>query len=88
MGLRLGNLTLQQVELKHKFSISDEDMTLLKNKRQDDAQNIKNGMFHIFDLPQTSFHFSSEDDARKTVEILQKYGSEIKGQINFTWEAK
>ena len=85
MGLRLGNLKIKEVESKHEFTVSDEERELLESKRQDDAQNVKSGMFHIFDLPQTSFHFSSEDDAREMVGVLQKYNSDIKGQINFTW---
>lgn len=88
MGLRLGNLRIREVESKHEFTVTDEERELLESKRQDDAQTIKNGYFHIFDLPQTSFHFSSEDDAREIVEVLQKYGSDIKGQISFTWEEK
>lgn len=83
-GLRLGNLTIKDVELKHKFNVSHEDRIKLEETRQDSAQVIEEGKYHIFDLPQTSFHFRSRKDAENIVSILGKYNADIKGQIHFT----
>ncbi|WP_040985469.1 hypothetical protein [Oceanobacillus jeddahense] len=81
MGFRLGNLTIAAVEEKHKFILSDAERETLESMRQNDAQEIENGKFHVFDEPMTMFVCDSYDTRAEVIKILSKYNSDIKGQL-------
>ncbi len=81
MGFRLGNLTISAVENKHSFNLSDEERQTLEGMRQDDAQKIEEGKFHIFDEPMTMFVCDSASTRSDVIKILSKYNSDIKGQL-------
>lgn len=81
MGIRLGNLTILAVENKHSFKLSDEEREALEGMRQDDAQKIEKGKFHVFDEPTTMFVCGSMDTRADVIKILSKYNSDIKGQL-------
>lgn len=81
MGFRLGNLTILAVENKHGFNLLDEERETLESMRQDDAQEIKEGKFHVFDEPMTMFVCDSASTRSDVIKILSKYNSDIKGQL-------
>ncbi|MFD1450872.1 hypothetical protein [Oceanobacillus sojae] len=81
MGIRLGNLTIAAVEKKHNFKLLDEEREALESMRQDNAQNIEEGKFHVFDEPMTMFVCDSATTRADVIKILSKYNSDIKGQL-------
>lgn len=86
MGIRLGNLTITAVEEKHDFKLSNEERELLESMRQDDAQTIEKGQFHVFDEPMTMFVCDSAETRTDVIKILSKYNSDIKGQLGVGFE--
>ncbi|WP_368900578.1 hypothetical protein [Oceanobacillus oncorhynchi] len=86
MGLRLGNLTIATVERKHKFKLSDEERETLESMRQNNAQKIEEGKFHVFDEPMTMFVCNSAATRTDVIKILSKYNSDIKGQLGVGFE--
>lgn len=81
MGIRLGNLTIAAVEEKHKFRLLDEEREALEIMRQDNAQEIEEGKFHVFDEPMTMFVCDSATTRADVIKILSKYNSDIKGRL-------
>ncbi|MFD1385680.1 hypothetical protein ACFQ4Z_02630 [Oceanobacillus oncorhynchi subsp. oncorhynchi] len=81
MGFRLGNLTITAVEAKHGIKLLDEERETLENMRQNDAQTIEEGKFHVFDEPMTMFVCDSAETRAEVIKILSKYNSDIKGQL-------
>ena len=51
MNIMLGNLTVNQIELRTGVTFSDELKSLLDNTHQSSATNIGDGEWHCFDLP-------------------------------------
>lgn len=78
-GFMLGNLSVEEMEIKHSFTLSDEDRKVLESMRQKVA-DVKRGdnVFHIFDIPRTIVCGNMET-AQKVYDILKKY--KICGQI-------
>lgn len=75
----LGNLSVEEMERKHSFTLSDEDRQVLKSMRQMQADvNRGDNVFHIFDIPRTILCGNMET-AQKIYDILKKYT--IHGQI-------
>lgn len=82
MGILLGNLTIRDLEEKHSFTLSDDDRATLESMRQDSAQKIENGKFHIFNMPR-SIVCSDSNTCQKVYNILKEY--KIKGQVGLTY---
>lgn len=84
-GIALGNLTVKELEEKHDFTLTDEHRSTLEAMRQDNAQHIEKGKFHIFDMPRTIM-CDSMDTMQKVYDILKGY--KIKGQVSLTIQGK
>jgi len=71
MEIKLGNLTVDEIEKRCNIKLSDEDKEFLKNTRQDNAQHIEKGKWHCFDLP---FQIVTDEEmAEKLYKIFIKY---------------
>ena len=81
MVFLLGNLSVRELEEKHGFVLSDEDRQVLESMRQSNVQRIKDGQFHIFDIPRNIL-CGSYETAVKVHEILKQY--DIKGRIDIS----
>ena len=86
MGIRLGNLTIAEVERKHQFTLADDVRLELESMRQDDAQKIGEDKFHVFDLPITMFYCGSEQTRDHVVSLLIGYNSSIEGKLGVGFE--
>ncbi|WP_193065344.1 hypothetical protein [Oceanobacillus oncorhynchi] len=86
MGIRLGNLTIAAVEEKHKFRLLDAEREMLESMRQNNAQTIEDGKFHVFDEPMTMFVCDSTETRAAVLNILSKYNSDIKGQLGVGYQ--
>lgn len=51
MGIMLGNLGLDEIQKRAGVSFPAELVEWMTDKRQEEASNIKAGMWHCFDLP-------------------------------------
>ena len=51
MNIRLGNLTVLEMEQRSGITFPDELKRLLEGSRQDHATNIGKGEWHCFDIP-------------------------------------
>ena len=69
--IRLGNLTIDQLEERCDWTFEKEDYEWLKEHRQDNAQKLEESKFHIFDIPFSIW--SSKEITEKLVDILKKY---------------
>lgn len=83
MGILLGNLTVKDFEEKHGFTLSDDDRAALESMRQDSAQKIEKGKFHIFDMPR-NIVCGDSDTCQKVYDILKGY--KIKGKVGLTYQ--
>ena len=85
MGIRLGNLTLEQIEKRTGISISDEDRKELDQMRQEKAEHIENGKWHCFDLP-FMIICGNKPTAEKVIKILTKYDwTKAKESLQIAW---
>jgi hypothetical protein len=51
MSIRLGNLTVSEIETRAGVIFPEELKKLLAESHQDHATNIKDGEWHCFDMP-------------------------------------
>lgn len=84
MGIALGNFTIKELEEKHGFTLTDEHRSTLEAMRQDSAQHIEKGKFHIFDIPR-SIICGDSNTCQKVYNILKEY--KIKGQVGLSFQA-
>jgi len=89
MGIRLGNLSVEQIEKRLGIELSEDDRKLLKDTRQEPVNDvpIEHGKWHCFDLP---FLFLTHDKetAEKFLAIFQKFDtSKFKECFQIGWEA-
>lgn len=83
MGIALGNLTIKELEEKHGFTLTEEHRSTLEAMRQDNAQHIEKGKFHIFDMPRNIL-CGDDGTCKKVYSILKEY--KIKGQVGLTYQ--
>lgn len=80
MEIRLGNLSVKQIEERLGIVLSEEDREVLKNSREDNASNVPENKWHGFDIPFTIV-CGGMDMAIKVRDILAKYEKDMKGTI-------
>lgn len=76
MTAKFGNLTINEMEQLQEIKLGSEVKKKLESMRQDDAQDIKQGKFHIFRFPFV-IDCGDEDTAREVIEILTPYGDRM-----------
>ena len=76
MTAKFGNLTVNEMEQLQEINLTEDVRAKLEKMRQNDAQNIKQGKFHIFRFPFV-IDCGDEDTAREVIEILTPYGDKM-----------
>ena len=73
IGIRLGNLTVEDLERDLEIKFSDEDIEYLKSTRQENvSKKLSAEAWHYFDLPRT-LSFGSVRFAMKIVKLIKSY---------------
>lgn len=73
IGIRLGNLTVEDLERDLEIKFSDEDREYLKSTRQENvSKRLSAEAWHYFDLPRT-LSFGSVRFAMKIVKLIKSY---------------
>lgn len=73
IGIRLGNLTVEDLERDLEIKFSDEDREYLKSTRQENvSKKLSAEAWHYFDLPRT-LSFGSVRFAMKIVKLIKSY---------------
>lgn len=73
IGIRLGNLTVEDLERDLGIKFSDEDREYLKSTRQENvSKKLSAEAWHYFDLPRT-LSFGSVRFAMKIVKLIKSY---------------
>lgn len=73
IGIRLGNLTVEDLERDLEVKFSDEDREYLKSTRQENvSKRLSAEAWHYFDLPRT-LSFGSVRFAMKIVKLIKSY---------------
>ena len=83
MGFILGNQTVEQIEKRIGIEFPEEIRKFMKENHQEEAENIKNGKWHCFDIP---FNLVCGDieTATKIFNSVKGRNSEIKEQLQFS----
>lgn len=73
IGIRLGNLTVEDLERDLEIKFSDEDREYLKSTRQENvSKKLSAEAWHYFDLPRT-LSFGSVRFAMKIAKLIKSY---------------
>jgi hypothetical protein len=83
MPIMLGNLSVEQIEKRLGFSFPDDIKTFMKENQQHEAQDVKQGKWHCFDLP---FHIVCGDlaTATKIFDSVKHRSSEALEPLHFS----
>lgn len=84
-GIRLGNLTPEQIESRLGIRFSNEDRNYLIKNHNPNAAKIEQGRWHCFDFPFV-FVASDKDACLTYLEIFKKYEAEMKEIIQITFD--
>lgn len=81
--MMLGNLSVQQIEERLGIEFPEDIRRFMKETRQQEAENIKKGKWHCFDLP---FHIICGDleTATKIYESVKDKSNECKTTLQFS----
>lgn len=84
----LGNLTIKEIEDRLNIILSEEDKKILSESKQEEAENIKKGKWHCFDLP-FMIVCGDKQTAIKLNELFSSYDlNHAKQCCQLTWENK
>jgi hypothetical protein len=76
MTAKFGNLTVNEMEQLQEINLPNDVRAKLELMRQNDAQDIMQGRFHIFRFPFV-IDCGDEYTAREVIEILTPYGDKM-----------
>lgn len=81
--MMLGNLSVKQIEERLGIEFPENIRLFMKESHQSQAENIKTGKWHCFDLP---FHIVCGDleTATKIYESVKDKSSECKTSLQFS----
>jgi hypothetical protein len=79
----LGNQTLEQIEKRIGIDFPDEIRQFMNDNHQPDANNIKKGKWHCFDIP-FNMVCGDYETAKKIYDSVKDRSSEIKEQLQFS----
>ena len=82
MEIMLGNLSVPQIEKRLGIEFPQEIREFMLNSRQEEAQKIKVGKWHCFDLP-FQIVFGDLETATKVYNALKDQGDKCKEQLHF-----
>ena len=85
MTIMLGNQTPEQIEKRLKISLSDEHKEELRSTWQQKAEDIKEGMWHCFDIP-FMLVCGDIETATKWRDIFMKYDLSEAEMFRISWE--
>lgn len=80
MSILLGNLTIKEIEKRVDVTFPDELVEYMTERHQPNADNIKEGKWHCFDIP---FHLvcGDRETAMEIVKYLSPLGKSFKTQL-------
>jgi hypothetical protein len=86
-GIMLGNLTVDQIEIRIGINFPEEVKIFMKENNQSEAANIKKGKWHCFDIP---FHIVCGDveTATKIYNSVKEKSKEVKEVLQFSITAE
>lgn len=70
--MRLGNLTIKDIEDRCNITLTYEEKEYLKNTKCESANNIPKGNWHCFDIP-FQIVCGDEETAEKIYNIFKEY---------------
>ena len=76
MTAKFGNVTVNEMEQLQGIKLTEDVKVKLESMRQNNAQDVKKGRFHIFRYPFV-IDCGDEDTAREVIEMLTPYGDEM-----------
>ena len=76
MTAKFGNLTVNEMEQLQEIKLSEDVKKRLESMRQNDAQDIKQGKFHIFKYPFV-IDCGDEETAREVIDMLTPYSDKM-----------
>lgn len=78
--VRLGNYTTEQMVERLGITLTDDEISVMEEKRIDNAQHIPEGRWHCFDIPFT-VQVGDYDTAHFIADILRKHECDMKTTI-------
>lgn len=81
--MMLGNLTIEQIEERIGINFTEEIRNFMKENHQEEANNIKNGKWHCFDLP-FNLVCGDVETATKIYNSVKDRAKEIKEPLKFS----
>lgn len=85
MGIMLGNQTIEQIEERLRICLSDEHKEELRSTWQQRAEDIKDGMWHCFDIPFV-FVCGDIETAKKWRDVFMLYDLTKAERFQISWE--
>lgn len=82
--MKLGNLSIMDVERRLNITLSDANRDKLESMRQIEANDIQPGKWHCFDIP-FQLVCGNRDTAVVIRDILALYEGQMKGDIQIGW---
>ncbi|WP_179396339.1 SMI1/KNR4 family protein [Lacticaseibacillus absianus] len=86
MGLRLGNLSIKELENACGFELPEDERDFMSAHNSVSANKVGAQEWHGFDLPQKSIHCGSKAFALTVVEHLKPYITKSTRALSVTWE--
>jgi len=83
MSILLGNLSIGQIEKRLGIEFPEQTRAFMENSHQSNANNIKNGEWHCFDIPFTLVCGDIET-ATKIYKSVKGKASECKEALQFS----
>lgn len=83
MYIKLGNLSVSQIEKRLGIEFPEEIREFMKQTHQDDASNIEKGKWHCFDIP-FNLVCGDMEIATKIYNSVKARSSECKEALQFS----
>ena len=81
MGIMLGNLTIEEMQRRAGVEFPVELIDFMRDKHQSEAQNVKPGKWHCFDIPFTLV-CGDRETAKEIFKHLSPLSSNFKEQMH------
>jgi len=84
MEIRLGNLSLTQMQERLGIELSSDDVTNFPHRQENVSKKLDKYTWHCFDIP-FCITCDSEDTAKSVLKILQPYVDQFRETIQIVW---
>ncbi len=83
MNIRLGNLSVKEIENKLGIEFPDDIREFMKESRQHNASNIEKGKWHCFDMP-FEMVCGDKETATKIFKSVESKSDQCKTSLRFS----